>query len=215
MIDNPLPSLIVKAASEYHSQSAPSPRLPPWTVKVLETPTHSSSLVTLMPVVFDENEIPVTSDESLLTPVAYDQLRQSISLAPGQALSFVFTVFLPEDITVDENYEIVVESEASEPARDDLDILFDDFDTSEWPWYFIVEGNYANPGANLEDHIAIVVTVYDNEERVIGVGWVDENENPALLEPGEHEFIVETEMWEIADTLGLEAYSYKVQIFGR
>jgi hypothetical protein len=183
--------------------------------EVINNNDDHQRITMLTPVVLDENGSPVTSAEDVVPSVEdYDQLLESISLAPDKGLPFAFKVSLPEEASFEEDPDFLIESEPAEPARDDLDIPFDDFDRSDWPGFFLVQGSYNNPGSSLQDYVAVVVTVYDDDERVIGLGWWDHNENPALLEPGEHDFLVEAEMWEIAETLALEVYDYDVQVFG-
>ncbi len=172
---------------------------------------------TLTPVVLDQGGVPVTSAEQVVAFPGYDELRAAISLAPEQNLSFAFEVFLPEEILVEENYEILVEAERADPQREDLDIVREDYLVADWPEVFTVEGSFENPGPALVNFAAVVVTVYDlnnDKERVVGVGWHYEDEELAFLEPGEHSFVVETELWDIIGSLQLNVYSYKVQVFG-
>ncbi len=180
---------------------------------VNNTATHQR-ITTFMPVVFDENGVPVTSEQDFDVPLGYDQLREAISLAPDQSLAFNFRIYLPKDISVGDNYDISITAEPAEPAREDLDITYDSFDTTDLPELFWVEGTYENPGPDLNDYVAIVVTLYDDEERVIGMGLYYEEDESSYLTTGEHEFSVAVEMWEIVDYLELEVYSYKVQAFG-
>jgi hypothetical protein len=171
----------------------------------------------LMPVVLDEGRVPITSAEHVVAFPGYDELREAISLAPEQNLSFAFEVFLPEEVPVVEDYEILVEAEPADPPREDLDIIREDYLDSDWPEVFTVEGSFENPGPTLEYFAAVVVTVYDlhnDKERVVGVGWLYEDEELAFLQPGEHNFVVETELWDVIGSLQLDVYSYKVQVFG-
>jgi hypothetical protein len=144
----------------------------------------------------------------------YKELREGISLAHDRSLPFSFAIDLPEEAVVEDDYEFVLAAEPAEPARSDLDIPYDDFDASNWPASFYVRGAYENPGADLSAYAAIVVTLYDMEEQVIGVGWLYEADDAAYLTTGEHEFEVEVEMWEIAEKLELTVATYRVQIFG-
>jgi hypothetical protein len=173
-------------------------------------------ITTITPEVYDKNG-DVISLEYFETPIGYDQLLAAVSLAPLQeqplnSLSFGFRVFLPTDVSFDNDYKILVEMEPADPPRD-LEITLDNPDTSGWPDSYILTGSYRVPDENLAESIAIVVTVFDEEERVIGLGWLFEAA-PSFLTTEEHPFRVEVQMWEIAGELGLDADDYKVQAFG-
>jgi hypothetical protein len=172
-------------------------------------------IVTLMPVVLDEYGASVTSAEDVDVAMGFDQLREAISLAPEQSLAFSFRIYLPPNTVVENNYEILVEAEPAEAPREDLDIVDDTFDLVDWPEIFLVRGAYENPGPDLNDYAAIVVTLYDEEERVIGVSWLYEENGSPFLTTGEHDFLVAVEMWEIVDSLDLAVGTYKVQAFGK
>jgi hypothetical protein len=171
-------------------------------------------LTTLIPVVYDGNGNPITSEEDVDTIGSdYEQLREGVSLAPGHSLPFSFLVALPEGVAVEENYEILVAAEPAEPARADLDIVYYNSDASDWPDYYYVEGTFENPGPDLSEYVAIVVTLYDENGHVIGVGWFYE-EGSSYLTTGEHDFEIYVELWEILYDLELEVYDHNAQLFG-
>jgi hypothetical protein len=170
-------------------------------------------ITTLMPVVYDEDELPATSEDDVEFPEGFDELREAVVLPPGQSLSFDFLVYPPEGISVEDNYEILVEGGPAEATRDDLDITSYEFDDFDWPVYFYVDGAFENPGPALTEYVAVVVTLYDEDGRVIGVGWFYETGSSALA-AGEHEFEVEVETSYMVYELELEVYTYQVQIFG-
>lgn len=172
-------------------------------------------VTTFWPAVTDsEGDYVTSSDDVDAISSGYKELREGISLAPGRSLPFSFLIYLPDGVMVEDNYEFVVEAEPVDPGREDLDIPSHDFDTSDWPFYFYVSGTFENPGPDLAEYVALTVTAYDADERVIGVGWLYET-TPSLFSAGAHSFEVEVELWEVVDILELELYSYKVQIFGR
>jgi hypothetical protein len=183
-----------------------------WGAVVNESDAHWR-LTTLMPVVYDAQGDSVTSEADVDYFFGYDELLAALSLAPGQSLAFSFIVSLPEDFAYRDQYEILVEGSPAEPSRDDLDIVQDDFDDGDWPFAFYVEGMYENPGPDLSDYVAIVVTLYDVDERVIGVGWQYETD-PYFFGPGENPFEVAVEIQEVIPEMELEVYSYHVQVFG-
>ncbi len=181
--------------------------------EVVNNTGSDQRITSLMPVVYDGNGAPVTSEEDVLGLWDYEKLLDLVSIAPEKSLAFSFLVFLPDETPFSQDYEVLVRAETVEPARDDLDITDDEFDLSDWPDYLYVDGFYQIPSPNLNAYVAVVVTVYDEDEHVIGVGWT--YETAALyLEAGAHDFEVIVEMWEIVSHLNLDAYSYKVQVFG-
>ena len=177
---------------------------------VNETDQHQR-ITNLTPVVYDRAGDPVTL-EDVIPSEGYDDLIEAARLAPGQSLPFGFLIWLPEGISVEENYEVMVEAEPAQAARDDLVITYDDFE-SDWPYYFYVNGTWENPGSDLAEYVLVVVTVYDEEQHVIGLGSSYET-GSSKLAAGEHDFEVDVELWEIVEFLELEIYNYKVQIFG-
>jgi len=179
--------------------------------KVVNDTDQHQRITTLTPVVYDQGGSPVTL-EDVIPLEGYDELIEAARLAPGQSLSFGFLILLPFDVSIQENYEVVVEAEPAEAARDDLVITYDDFE-SDWPYYFYVNGTWENPGPELTEYVLVVVTVYDEEQHVIGMGSSYET-GASQLAVGEHDFEVDVELWEIVDFLELEVYNYQVQLFG-
>lgn len=169
-------------------------------------------ITTLMPIVYDENGDPITSAEYDPAP-GYDELRTAVSLAPEQSLPFGFLMYLPDGVSFEGDYKVLVEATPAERARDDLEISEHEFDLQDWPEYFSVTGTYENPGPDLTEYTAVVVTVYDESERVIGVGWSYATRT-SLLTTGEHEFRVDVEMWDIVGSLELAWHDPKLQVFG-
>jgi hypothetical protein len=169
-------------------------------------------VITLWPVVLDEGGDPVTSKDDVdAIGSSYKELREGISLSPGSGLSFSFLVYLPAGVVVDDNYDWVVEAEPAPPTRDDIGVTHD-YDDSDWPFLYYVAGTYEIPAPELSEYVAIVVTLYDEADRVIGMGW-DYETNVAYLTVGQHEYAVEVELWEIVDYLQLEVASYSLQLF--
>jgi len=170
-------------------------------------------IVELWPVVLDDAGEPVTS-EADVTAISkdYAQLREIVRLAPDQGLAFSFFVAVPSEIYVEDNYDFVVAAEPTDDGRDDLDIVEDDYDDAGWPYSLYVNGVYDNAGANLSEYVAIVVTLYGDDE-VLGVGWSYES-GGNFMETGAHDFEIRVQLWEGLDHLELELYSYKVQVFG-
>ena len=174
------------------------------------TDTHQR-ITRLMPIVLDDDGMPLSSDDNVDFPTDFDVLRDAISLAPDWSLPFSFKVELPEGIIVEDNYEIQVEAEPTEAAREDLNV-FEDVG-GEWPDSFFVEGTVENPGTELTKFVAIVVTVYDLEERVIGVGWQYQTD-PFFLSAEEYDFDLDITPWAIVEDLELEMDWHAVQAFG-
>ena len=172
-------------------------------------------VTTFWPVVLDMDDNYVTSKDDVdATGSGYKDLREGISLGPGASLSYSFLVYLPDGVTVEDNFDFVIQAELADPSREDLDIPSDDFDMSDWPIYFYVNGTFENPGPDLTEYVALVATLYDIDDQVIGMGWLYET-NASLFSTGTHTFGIEVEVWEIVDFLELEVHSYKIQIFGR
>jgi hypothetical protein len=171
-------------------------------------------VMTFWPVVLDADGNQVTDrDDVDAAASGYKELREGVGLPAGSSLPFSFLIDVPQDVTVDDNYDFVIIGEPAEPARDDLDIPFDDYDLVDWPNFFYVEGSYDNPGPGLTEYVAIVVTLYDEQERVIGIGWIYSTDS-SLLAAGEHDFDLEIVPWDIVEWLELEVNTYKIQVFG-
>lgn len=171
-------------------------------------------LTTLWPRVYGEDGNPVTSKDDVdAIGTGYKELREGISLAPGARLAFSFLVYLPPDVSVTDNYDMVVAAEPAEPGRDDLEIADANLDYADWPYYLYVDGVYDNRDLDLDDYVAVVVTLYDDENRVIGVGWLYE-EGDSHLTAGKHDFEITVELWEVVSYLGLEVDDHEAQVFG-
>ena len=93
-----------------------------------------------------------------------------------------------------------------------LIITHDDLE-SDWPYYFYVNGTWENPGPELTEYVLVVVTAYDEERHVIGMGSSYET-GSSQLAAGEHDFEVYVELWEIVAELELEVDDHDVQLFG-
>jgi hypothetical protein len=167
----------------------------------------------LLPVVYDGEGTQVTSDESVFPVLDYEKLLETIGLAPDQSLAFDFIVYLPDDFLYEERYEIQIEAEPDERTRDDLVGTLDAEDKSEWPDFYDVEGRFENPGPDLTEYVVVLVTVYDEDEHVIGLGWFTETD-PIFLAAGAHEFRIEVEISELVGFLELELSDRVVQVFG-
>jgi hypothetical protein len=173
-------------------------------------------IIQLAPIVYDDAGYPLTSnaDVSYLTMEPdYLELLAAIILAPEQSLAFSAFIELPGDIPIDNHYEVQVESEPVGPMREDLDIPRDDFDLTYLPQRFFVDGSYAIPAPDLTAYIAIVVTVYDQDDYVIGMGWRSWDASIDLA-AGDHDFEIDATMWQGYEDLGLDVGWYKVQAFG-
>ena len=181
--------------------------------EVVNTSSDHQRITTLEPIVYDADGEPIDLADTIFSPPDFDELMEAVSLDPEQSLAFSFVVLLPDEVIFEEDYDIVVETEPAEPSRDDLTILFDEYDLSDWPFFFLVQGTFDNPGADLTEYIALVLTVYDINGHVIGVGWLRES-TPPYLTAGEHSFEIEVELFDIVDWLELEMETYKIQLFG-
>jgi hypothetical protein len=184
--------------------------------EVVNSSDDHRRITKLVPVVYDDAGYPLTSDEDvffLSMETDYTDLLAAITLAPEQSIAFSAFIELPGDILIDDNFGVQVESEPADPARDDLDIKGDDFDSTDLPDFLYVNGRYEIPTQDLTDYIAVVVTVYDEEDHVIGMGWRSWDA-PDDLTTGEHDFEIDALMWEDYEYLGLDFYWYKIQAFG-
>jgi hypothetical protein len=172
------------------------------------------SITSLWPFILDDAGEPVTSEADVSAiSKDYAELRKIVRLAPAQGLAFSFLVDVPSDISVEDNFDFVFVAELADEGREDLDIVEDDYDESDWPNSLYVYGVYDNSGANLSTTVAIVVTLYGDYDEVLGVGWSYESGGD-FLEAGEHDFELKVQMWEGLGDLRLELFWYKVQVFG-
>jgi hypothetical protein len=172
------------------------------------------SITSLWPVILDDAGESVTSEaDASAISKDYAKLREIVRLAPDQGLAFSFLVDVPSDISVEDNFDFVVAVEPADDGRDDLDIVEDDDDNSDWPNSLYVYGVYDNPGVDLSTYVAVVVTLYGDFDEVLGVGWSYESGGD-FLEAGQHDFELKVQMWEGLENLQLELSWYKVQVFG-
>ena len=181
--------------------------------------TDSNQIISsLIPIIYDEDGYPLTGEEDAISLLSYE-LLQTISLDPGSSLPFGFVViYLPEGFDpylIEERYGFEIQAgPTEETTREDLGISITGDGSAEWPDYFYVEGNYTIPSPDLEQYIAIIVALYDEDERVVGVGeWL--STDPFDREIGEHDFFVDVELEEFIYLLELEMNEvYRVQLFG-
>jgi hypothetical protein len=169
-------------------------------------------LMSLLPRVYEETGLPLTDAGDVDAPPdisEYNDLVAMISLAPGATLPFNFTIDLPGDVSVDENYRVVVEAEPSEPDRDDLYV--DDYAVEE-DWPLFVEGIYQVPDQDLTDYVAVLLVAYDSEGRIIGLGWFLGTES-SDLSSGRHDF--ELDVWPAGSEEELKAEEYETYIYGK
>jgi hypothetical protein len=166
-----------------------------------------------MPAVLDDDGIYLSTDGNASFPSGFDELRDAIVVAPEWSLPFSFQVELPEGITVEDNYEVEVEVEATpaEAAREDLE--YDEDAGGEWPDSFFVEGSIENSGPELTRFFAVVVTVYDLNGHVIGVGWQIVTD-PLDLSEEEHDFDLDIIPWAFVEDQGIAMDWHDVQVFG-
>lgn len=184
--------------------------------QVINNAGSSQRITSLTPVVYGPQGNPVTSAadfEFLPIGLNYGRLLENVSLAPGHRLAFGFRVSLPEGITVEDNYEISVEAVPTEPVRNDIVTTLIERDRSGWPDFIHVECAVENPGSKLADYLVITVSVYDEDDRVIGLGWRYETA-PRYLAPGTQIFDVKAVMLEIVGGLGTDMNTADVQAFG-
>jgi Na+-transporting NADH:ubiquinone oxidoreductase subunit NqrF len=174
--------------------------------------THQR-ITRLMPVVVDDSEVPLSSDENVDFLPDFDALIDAISLAPDSRFPFSFKVEVPEGIIVEDNFEIQIqiEAEPAETAHEDLDRSYEA--GGEWPGSFFVDSILENPGPDLTTFAALAVAVYDLENRVIAVSWRYVTD-PLFFSAGEHSFVIDVEPWDIVDELGLEKGGDDVLVFG-
>jgi hypothetical protein len=169
-------------------------------------------LMALLPRIYEETGLPLTDVDDVDAPpdiFDYNELVVQISLAPDATFPFNFVIDLPGDVSVDENYRVVVEAEPSEPDRDDLYV--DDYSVEE-DWPLFVEGIYRVPDQDLTDYVAVVIAAYDNKGRIIGLGWFLGTES-SDLSSGRHDF--ELDVWPAGSEEELKAEEYEAYIYGR
>jgi hypothetical protein len=185
--------------------------------QVVNNTGSSQRITTLTPVVYDGQGNPVTTAadfDYLPAGLNYSEVLGKVSLAPGQRLAVGFGVSLPEGIAFETRYRILVAAVSTEPARNDIVTTQTSHDNAGWPNFIHVNGTLVNPGPKLTEYLLIAVSVYDEDERVIGLGWSYETA-PLYLTTGEHPFDVKATMFEAVGNLGLDMDGYDVQGLGK
>jgi Tol biopolymer transport system component len=173
-------------------------------------------ITSFTPSVLDEDGASVWDGVWIGVSPDFSELTRAASLTDGSSLPFDFTIHVTEPFPRAGSLAVVVDvsAEPAAPSRDDLNIPSNTFDLSRWPRALQVSGTFENTGADLTDFVAVVVTAFDAENHVLGWGWQYEVD-PTYLVSGSHDFEVEVEMPELVSNLGLEIYSYKIQLVGR
>lgn len=185
--------------------------------KAINNTGSRQHITSLVPILYDEAGNPLTSEEDVYFPPSYD-LISSVSLAPGSGVPFSFIItYLPDDLdisAIEDHYDFVIEAEPTdETTRGDLGLSVEGDDSTDWPDYFFLEGIYTVPEPALAQYVTIIVTLYDEDERVIGVGG-SFSTDAFDLGVGEHDYIVDVELDVFVYNLGLEMETYGVQLFG-
>ncbi len=186
--------------------------------EMVNNSTSDLRITSFLPRIYDDEGHAISDQENVTFPWGFEWLM-IVSVAPGQHLPFSFVIDRFDDVgltPIEERYEILIEAEPAEPTRDDLEVFSDkdDYDMSEWPDYFYVLGTYTNPGPALEQYVAIVVTLYDEDGFVIGVGGQLET-GSSYLESQEQYFEVGVEMWEATFDLDLHVVNFEVQLLAQ
>jgi hypothetical protein len=142
-------------------------------------------------------------------------LAQSATLADGQSIPFNLNLPWPNGVQLEDALTVVarVSAEPGQPKREDLDILPDGLALSGQIGTLHVDGAWDNPGPALDEYAMVVVTVYDEQGRVLGWGWQRETA-PAYLASGAHDFSVAVTLSETVTRMD-QLYYYKVQLFAR
>jgi Tol biopolymer transport system component len=184
-----------------------------------EVVNHSGDnqrIISFVPFIQNKYGQPVHRGQSVFFPIDFRALIRSVGLADGQGIPFDFTLhLLPKGTWLEGETEIVVRvvSELAEPVRGNLDIIPDELDFAGQIDALYVSGVWENTGPDLNEHAAVVVTVYGDEGQVLGWGWHDETD-PARLISDRHDFKVQITLSETVTDLD-QASSYKVQLFAR
>lgn len=171
-------------------------------------------IASLAPVFYDDEGNLIPGEETVLVPDAYELMLDTVSLAPDDSFTFVFRTLVPEGVPDADKYEILIDAEPAESARNDLEIFPGEEDASDWPDYLIIRGIFENPGPDLEQYLSIVITIYDEQEQVIGLGWFFETAS-SYLTAGAQEFEIEVELPVFVALFELRFHRYELQIFGR
>ncbi len=182
--------------------------------EVLNQSGSDQRIMAILPFVQAGDGNPVNHNQRITFPSGFQELIQTVSLANGQYLPFNFTIPLPAEAQLENSLDIIVSvaAESVEPARDDLAFSPGELDLRESSATFYASGAWDNPGPDLAAYVALVVTVYDRDDQVIGWGWHKETD-PAHLASGAHDFAIEITLPNIVASLDLPVGSYKVQLF--
>jgi hypothetical protein len=194
-------------------QNQRDPSLHVWG-EVVNHSGENQRITNFVPFLQDKQGQPVNRGQSVFFPIDFRVLIRSVSLADGQSLPFDFTIhLLPRGVWLEGETEIVVHvvSEPAEPMRSELDIIPGELDLAGQIDALYVSGAWENAGADLNEHAAVVVTLYGDEGQVLGWGWSDETD-PVHLAGGRHNFKVQITLSETVTDLD-QASSYKVQLF--
>ena len=173
-------------------------------------------ITNFLPQVYDDEGHAISDQDDVTFPWGFEWLTV-VSVAPEGHLPFSFIIDLFDDVglaSIEDHYDILIETELAEPTRDDLQVPSPDGDESDWPYDYYVAGTYTNPGLILEQYVAIIVTLYDDDGLVIGVGGQLETDSAYLQDP-EHDFNIDVEMWEVTFDLELYVGNFKVQLLAQ
>jgi hypothetical protein len=184
--------------------------------EMINNTTNDLRITSFLPVVYDDQGNALTDPENVTLPWGFEWFT-IVSVAPGQHLPFTFIIDSFDDTgqnPIEERYDILIEAEPAEPTRDDLEIPSHDYDLLDWPDYFYVEGLYTNPGPALENYFAVVVTLYDDDGFVIGVGGQIETSSDYLQSQEEY-FEIGVEMWEVTFDMELHVGNFNLQILAQ
>jgi hypothetical protein len=130
-------------------------------------------------------------------------------------LPFDFTIAWPQHIELGQDYtiEVFVVAEPGQPLRYDLDVIPEELGLSGPLNASLLSGLWQNNGPSLQEHAALVVTLYDEEARMIGWGWYDET-TPYHLTHGTHAFQAPLVLSDSVTDLN-QVYSFQVQLLAR
>jgi hypothetical protein len=183
--------------------------------EVVNTTGDDQRVVAFVPVLRDRNHNVVNAEQWDF----FEGRRALVSaadLADGSSLPFGLAFRLQRDVRLAEDAEVVifVTAEPGQPTRDDLDIPFNDYDMSMLPGGFRVTGTFDNPGPELREYVAVVVTVFGLDGKLMGWGWRRETD-PAYLSVDTHTFDIPVTFAQAIIDRDLEVGYYKIQVFGR
>jgi hypothetical protein len=166
--------------------------------EVVNNTASDQRIVEFLPIVYDEDRIPINSEFYFLAE-DYELIITTVSVSPGGRLPFSFVIYLPFTVAyIEDNYEIQIQAEPAAATRSDLTILdVSDDGKANLPDEFYVWVTFENSSSDLQEYAALIITLYDDEGRVIGVGGQLETDT-SYLEVGEHEFEVIVDMRDLA-----------------